>query len=787
MKIPLYLFKKNTFFSILVIIEVILLLFSVFLLFRPSYNVTLNTDSMTTEAGIYMESFPGIENSGYYLDNANLAEGETTTITTNPVDIPFGSYIITMHYSNSDNQNRYTASSTFNTYQVLTGTQNIGLETGENLSTEILLSSPIDVDGYYITFTYGGNGYLFLSDITIAETHDFKYILLFSVIVLSIILNILYFKFKKWDSMDKIAVVAIVCVTFFVSCPLFTYFIGDGHDCMSHIDRIAAVAQTIKNQFPVRLSSFWNNGYGYAFSIFYNDIFLYVPAFFRLLGFTIQDSYKLYVILINLFTCIIAYYSFKNIFRSKKAGIIAMALYALSPYRLICLYLRCAAGEYTAQTFYPLILYGIYKIYMTEPFGKENKGKALLKKELSVIMPLIAGLCGIVSCHILSCIMATFFIVLTCLVMWKKTFKKVYFLRLLSSAVITFVINSWYIIPLLDFYRDSYEVSTRNTSGRFAANGAFFWQLLNPLPDGTGMSYSIAESYGYTDESSYAVGLYFIIGIILLICIYIYNKNIFKNNNLLKICFSLSILTFFMSGYGFIWDFIQQFGSIMSMLTQSIQFPWRFIGPFALFATVVCIEVLLYFHKNHEKYLISVTSSLLLLAIISAGFFLNSSCRSQEWRLLLTESDLTTDAIGTGEYLPVNTDTHMFWDNISTVAFSDDTVSIQNAYRGSDIITVEASNNSGAKSYIDVAFLYYRYYKAIDNSTGVELETEISPENRIRVILPSDYTGSFSVFFREPVLWRLSELVTIISLLAIIAIYLPDIKLKLFKPLTTND
>ena len=762
------LIKKSPYLSILIILELLFFIISITLFFRPTFNVTLNYDDFSTDSGIYLENFFETGNNGIYLDNSLTGDNTEASIISVPIDIPLGSYSITICYSNNDGQNTYSTCSKYNTYNILTNNQNKGLDIGDNITSEIDLYSYLPIDDYSITFNYGGNGYLFISSITISETHDFKYVLLFSIVALSLLLDIMCLKFSKWDNSEKIVCISIIAITLFTSSPMFTYFIGDGHDLVSHIDRFVAITHSLKDQFPVRVSTFWNNGYGYAFSIFYNDIFLYIPALLRIIGFSIQDSYKIYVILTNLITSIVAYYSFYNIFKSKKMGILSMVLYCLAPYRLVCLYLRCALGEYTAQIFYPLILFGIYNIFKTDKSFEKNS-ISIIKKEFLTILPLIIGLNGIVSCHVLSCIMAAFFIFITCIILWRKTFQAFYFIRLFSSALITLILNLWYIIPLLDYYRDEYEVSTRNTLGRFGANGAFLWQLFSIFPSGTGKSFSIAESMGYTDEAFNSVGLYFIIGILLLIALIIINKPAFKEDLLTKICLFFSILTLFMSTYNFPWDLIQQSGNIMSALTQNIQFPWRFIGPFSLFSTIICVQSIKYIDKLHHNYKMSVVTLFITLSLISSCYFLNDSCKNQEWRLLLAESDLTTDAIGTGEYLPVGTDTTIFKDN--TLAFSGENISFSDISRNIDSISVSTINSSSEDSYIDVALLYYRYYQATDDITGQELSVACSPENRIRVIIPADYNSSFTVSFKEPIFWRISELISLLSLVALICFY----------------
>ncbi len=92
----------------------------------------------------------------------------------------------------------------------------------------------------------------------------------------------------------------------------------------------------------------------------YGDAFLYFPAILHLCGLSVTASYKVFVLLVNVFT---AYYAFSRIFANKSIGVIASLLWTLSLYRLECIYLRAAVGEYSALSFLPLVALGIVYIF----------------------------------------------------------------------------------------------------------------------------------------------------------------------------------------------------------------------------------------------------------------------------------------------------------------------------------------------------------------------------------------------------------------------------------------
>lgn len=180
--------------------------------------------------------------------------------------------------------------------------------------------------------------------------------------------------------------------------------------------RIEGLKEGIQSgQFPVRMQPKWLNGYGYAVSIFYGDILLYFPAFLRILGLGVQTAYKYFVFFINILSAGIAYYSFKRLLRDEKMGLLGCMLYTTSIYRLDCIYVRAAVGEYCALTFLPLIITAVYEILWQEN-RKENLRSSWLMG--------VVGFSGLILTHVISTETTVVAVAVFCLVYWKRTFRK---------------------------------------------------------------------------------------------------------------------------------------------------------------------------------------------------------------------------------------------------------------------------------------------------------------------------------------------------------------------------
>ena len=71
----------------------------------------------------------------------------------------------------------------------------------------------------------------------------------------------------------------LLLIVVVASLPFLSSVLFWGHDIRCHLLRIVSVAEELGNgQFPVRMDTELNNGYGYPWSIYYCDIFLYPVA-----------------------------------------------------------------------------------------------------------------------------------------------------------------------------------------------------------------------------------------------------------------------------------------------------------------------------------------------------------------------------------------------------------------------------------------------------------------------------------------------------------------------------
>ena len=188
-------------------------------------------------------------------------------------------------------------------------------------------------------------------------------------------------------------------LTVLTSLPLFSpdsYVQAD--DFMFHLSRIEGITEGLEaGYFPVRIHLFTLNGTGYGSGLYYPDIFLYIPAILRLLGFSVLSAYKIFAIGLNFLMIASISLAAKRISANRCATVAAAVLYAFASYRWSDFYYRAALGEMQALVFIPWIVVGFYEISELRPKGWHALAFGFAGVALSHLISLmIVGLAAIV-------------------------------------------------------------------------------------------------------------------------------------------------------------------------------------------------------------------------------------------------------------------------------------------------------------------------------------------------------------------------------------------------------
>ncbi len=495
--------------------------------------------------------------------------------------------------------------------------------------------------------------------------------------------------------------IIFLSVVFLTAClPLFTVNCINGDDVTYHLLRIESLSRGINMGLPfLRVNVLFFGGAGYASSLFYPDLLLYIPALLRCAGVGINASYHIFVAVCVLLGMLSAYFSARFITGRAEASLIVSAVYTLCQYHIDDIYTRSAAGEFTAYIFLPLVIAGIYD---------------LLYKDYAHPYILCLGMAGVVLCHTLTtvlCLLLGAAAVLAGIRLFIR--KPSVFIRLLLSGAVVILLTAFYTIPLAEqLLCSSFRVSEASFDVDYEKlllvdvfkNEAYrmgiapYLLLLPRLLTG-------AAEEGERKEEAGAGS---------------FKGNLAGFADFLSVCGLAGTLC---TTGAFPWG---RFSRYLSF----VQFPWR------LFEVV---SVLLSFSAG--IYILCAAGDRIRLYAIAALMIMIVSCVSNYGRIdkgYYSYSDdyfdydkYTAEVIG-GEWLPETVESRSALLKRAGTALSSEGEEIDVVR---DKNALEISSLDGDEEYLDVPFVYYRGYSASDGEGG-RLRLDGSGENGLVRVYP---------------------------------------------------
>ena len=557
----------------------------------------------------------------------------------------------------------------------------------------------------------------------------------------------LIFRKKRKPYLPQFA--ACVGIALAASLPLLNLGINGGHDLLFHFLRIEGIAKELSyGHFPVRISSYWINGYGYPVSIYYADPFLLIPALLRLGGFSITTVYKGYIFAVNLATAMLAAYSFRRIFRSRRIGLLLSLIYTLSSYRLMDVYVRSALGEYTAMIFFPLIALAVYNLYI---YAKDDRHSG---REDALLLAL--GITGLIQSHILSTQMAVLVLILVVLFLHRQLLLPKNIKLLLAAAGETILLNLAFLVPLLDYLLNE-DVEVWGSRSNYIvymiqAAGAYIGQYFSFFSDAFGWDVDAVSGRPLLSPGPVLMGF------LIISWIYLYRR---KKDRMLLFCSSASVILLWISSNLFPWDWIASSSRFGKMLA-AVQFPWRYVAIANIFLALTGGRLLVLLQRKltpERQRRIAVILSGICIAM--ACFFASNYADESSILTFYDLSTIDTSRVQGGEYLRTGSTVKV---NGEFYTEGMQTLEVLNRQGTSMQIYCETSEEGG---YIDFPVFHYKGYQ-IQDDAGVNYEIEEGYNHTIGVELPPNFSGVLTLQFQEPALWRAAEVISFISIAATI-------------------
>lgn len=573
---------------------------------------------------------------------------------------------------------------------------------------------------------------------------------------LVVLASILFFLYHRKNKVRPEPLFLLLFAVLWSSLPTCFAWLSTGHDMYFHYGRLFNLSQDLsEGLFPVRFHNYMNRGFGYCVPMMYSEFFLYPFALLIRLGLSPMGCWHLLVLCANLATAYVAYYSFSQLTRSRRIGLITAVLYTLSMYRLINLYTRAAMGEVLATIFLPLVLLGMYHLFL----GNSKKWWIA-----------VLAFTGLFQSHVISTEIALCYCIVFALWNIRRLKAVERLIHLVLAGASTLLLNLWFILPFLDHMRYSMFVmgEERNLYAYSVYPAQFFdLSLNNPSADNLGRT-------SFSGSMPFSIGLVLLIGILLFVLLLIRKepKNTF-HRKLGTWCLVLGGLSLYASSVYFPWEAIQRI-AILNVFVERFQFASRFLPFASLFLGITTALALYYFFESREQRRILCLLMGVLLIYTSGKYmsdYSNSASTFVDWDNQMDHA-YDTDML----YLISDNGAHVSVRQMyaqDTAFQASEGVTITEAYRNGTNLSCSYENAAGGEVYIDAPIYYYPYLHAYD-ADGNLLSTSHGDLLRLRVALPDAENGSITIRMEMPLFYRIGDCISLATLVLLIsgAVYL---------------
>ncbi|MDO4798529.1 MAG: hypothetical protein Q4A01_11000 [Coriobacteriales bacterium] len=541
--------------------------------------------------------------------------------------------------------------------------------------------------------------------------------------------------------------------TFPLFTPSATY--GPVHDLPFHIARIQSIAQGLQaGVFPVRLYAAQASNFGYPCGICYPDLFLYVPGVLVALGMHPWPAYVLFVLLVNLATAAIAAYAFSRVFCSERVGLLCATLWVLSPYRLCDVWLRAAVGEYLALAFAPLIVLGLWRVFLDE---KSEPGLGWLTLAL--------GASAVIYSHVLSVAMFLAFALLAMipLALWRK--KSGCALAIAKAAGVTVLLTAAFLVPFLDYYLH-HDLGVKYFGNSAHEHSLYPLQAAVPFQAFRGSSVALGEA---GDEMPLEVGIALLVVLFVSVPVCVVSslhradQERWRRWVVLLACSSVAVLL--LTTCLFPWGYDGPLTPLKAVVdaAATIQFPWRLLGIASLRLVLLAGSLAAYaVPRMRVLWVVCVVLCVVEACYGGVSYLLNAQ------PLEVGQHSVAGMDIGMGEYVPIqqSKDFAQNWDSFEPVA--PDAVEIGGFARTTPQETcLHVHNASDQTQRVRLPLFWHQQLQVEPSDAGATLAWD---DSYAALDVAPHASLDVTVAFVEPLLWRIAMHVSALTLLALVVL-----------------
>lgn len=750
--------ERRRSFQILLIAELLLIILAIAGLFGRDAVYEYGPSEMRANLGDYSEEYGGV-----YVDGSMKLLGNVADFI--DLSLPAGSYRVQLHYiTDTDMKNQCYVTDSKLTDKLL--------QTNGTVLFSGLKQTDFDMwlyrgtDGLIVHAEYAGEGMLVVSGLTIVQTNAMNRMLLFAVLCLATLVNCVYL-YRTYDRAyhipvkNKTVTFCLGVTMLLASLPLMQDYMLSSGDLGYHLMRVEGIKDGIlAGQFPIRISPEWQQGYGYASPIFYGETVLYIAALFRLIGFTVTTSYRMFMAVVAAATVLIAYKCFGKIFNEAYVGVFCSLLYSVSVYRVYKTYYCGSWGECFGVMLLPLIVYGFYRVFTQDIHEKSYKRSWI---------PLTAGFAMLIQSHLLTCEMVGAFTILLCVILWKRVFRRETFLVLAKTVVYSVLLSAWFLVPFADYMLTGdfviHHVSGRTIQERGLLPAHLFFTFF--INGGT----TFFESEGMADSAAMGVGIAFVAPLFLLLYLSFAGKTkelAASERKLGAIAGVFSAMAMTMSLSLFPWDRIQSLGGLAATLVSSIQFPNRFLTIANVCLTAVAGLVAKYVIAHTDAvWRTACFAGMLLLVALGNIYLLEWGMDNANPIRVYNNEGMGTGYISGAEYLPYGAQAEYF---MYRDPVCEEGLAVSDYGKLSLGALAHMTNQSDKALSVAFPLLYYKGYRAYDQEGGEAFRCYSGKNCVVTVEIPAGYDGDIRVRFVSPWYWRAGEAVNILTLALMVSV-----------------
>lgn len=515
------------------------------------------------------------------------------------------------------------------------------------------------------------------------------------------------------------------------------------HDIWHQVVRLYYYFQAVNDgQFPPYWIGQLANNFGYPLFLFSYQLPWIIGIPLLKIGLDIPATIKALFFVSYLGSGITMYFFVYNLLKNKTAALLSSILYLWLPYHFLIIFVGASMGIAFVFVFLPLIFLGMHLMREKSKFG----------------IPIFAlGLSGIILSHIMHMVFLFPAILIFFLWEFSDTSEKVIFIKNVSLGLILgILISSFYLIPAAYYSKFTRVHQETGFSESYKRNFIDFNQLIYSK-----WGYGPIINNAKNGEGSFQLGFAQWISIIALILLII-TKRLSRSYRSL----SISMLIIFATSVFLMLDYSKSIWSVAVKFT-TVDFPFRLLLP-AAFITSVASGIILVNIKNSLRVIVFIFLILVAIYTNRNHINVNQYTNFPISTYLNIETEKTTNTYN--EYLPLQASGKLLnkpWDeivgeNISSSKMQQTTnlLSFDLEVIKEGTVSVGQFNFPGQTLYLD------------NNPTSFNADKE----GKISFTVPQG-KHKVTVKYQETLLIKISKGLTIIGILAILFIFLKDVKL----------